>query len=309
MSGLAVRGFDLARFLEGERDRVDAALARALDDLLPLMAPDVRGPVRDGVTAGGKRLRPILCLTAYEAIRGGGQTRPEGGIDALAVSLELVHAYSLMHDDLPCMDDAPLRRGRPTPHTVHGESATMRGGAALIPAAHLQAWRAAGAMGLPDGVRRELVTTLARAAGGEGMVGGQALDLLGEGRSLAREALDELHRRKTGALLTASLRMGGLAAEAASGPLGALEAYGRAIGLAFQIADDVLDATADARALGKNPSDEALDKSTYVGLLGVDGARDEAEALVHEAISHLDAAGIESLALRALARYVVSRER
>jgi geranylgeranyl pyrophosphate synthase len=301
----AVRGFDLERFLRRERERVEKALERALADLLPLLPPAVRGAVRDGVTAGGKRLRPILCLTAYAAAGG----RDEAEIPALAVSLELVHAYSLMHDDLPCMDDAPLRRGRPTPHTIHGEEATVRGAAALIPAAHLQAWRAGGAMGLPDEVRRELVATLARASGGDGMVGGQALDLLGEGRSLGREALDGLHRRKTGALLTASLRMGGLAAEASAPALAGLEAYGRAVGLAFQIADDVLDATADADRLGKNPSDAALEKSTYVALLGVEGARAEAAALVETALARLADAGLEAPALEGLARYVVSRDR
>jgi len=300
----ATSAFDLERFLTVQRERIEVALEVALADALPHMEPAVREPVRMGVTTGGKRLRPILCVAAYDACGG---TAP--GIEGLAVSIEMIHAYSLMHDDLPCMDDAPLRRGRPTPHTLHGEAATMIGGAALIPAAHLQAWKAALAMGVGEATARELVRTLAVASGGVGMVGGQGLDLLGEGRALSRTELDDLHRRKTGALLTAPLRMGALAAGAPAEVTAALERYGRAVGHAFQIADDVLDATADAERLGKEPSDAALGKSTYVALLGVKGARGEAGALVGEALDALGRAGVQSEALEALAAYTVSRDR
>ena len=297
--------FSLERFLDRERVAVEGALGQALDALLPLLDPQVRDAVRQGVTSGGKRLRPILCVAAYRACGG----PDEEGARQVAAALELIHAYSLMHDDLPCMDDAPLRRGRPTPHAVHGEASTVLGAGALIPAAHLHLWHSASEMGLPDGVRRDLVRILARAAGAGGMVGGQALDLLGEGRRLERGELDGLHRRKTGALLTAALSMGAVAARAQDGVREALEAYGRAIGLAFQIADDVLDATADADALGKNPSDAELDKSTYVALLGVAEARGEARRLVREAREALRDGGIESPALDGLAAYVVDRDR
>jgi geranylgeranyl pyrophosphate synthase len=214
-----------------------------------------------------------------------------------------------MHDDLPCMDDAPIRRGSPTPHTIHGERATTIGGAALIPAAGLQVWHAGSALGLDPEIRRELIEVLTRAAGAGGMVGGQGLDLLGEGKALQREELDALHRGKTGALLAASLIMGGVAAGATRAERAALELYGREIGLAFQIADDVLDATADAETLGKLPSDHTLDKSTYVLLLGVEGAQAEARGRVERGVTALREAGIASPPLEALARYVVERDR
>ncbi len=322
-SGVALP-FDLAAYLKAERDRVEAALERALARFLPRLPGALQGPVRQGVTTGGKRLRPILCVEAYRAVLGveggrGGAGSPSevpgpgGGLPEavhdLAVSLELIHAYSLMHDDLPCMDDAPLRRGVPTPHMTHGVEATLLGGASLIPAAGLQGWEAAGRLGISEPVRRELVRTLAQAAGAGGMVGGQALDLEGEGRALEHRELDALHRAKTGALLTAALRMGALAAGASPPRLEALEGYGRAVGLAFQVADDILDATATAEALGKKPSDVALEKSTYVRLLGAEGARAEAGRLVEEALGHLSRSGTDSPALEALARYVVDRER
>jgi geranylgeranyl pyrophosphate synthase len=268
--------------------------------------------VEQGVLAGGKRLRPILFVAAYRACFG--VRRAAGFADApalyaLAASLEMIHAYSLMHDDLPCMDDAPIGRGSPTPHTIHGERATTIGGAALIPAAGLQVWQSGGALGLDPETCRELIEILARAAGAGGMVGGQGLDLLGEGKALQREELDALHRGKTGALLAASLIMGGVAAGATRAERAALELYGREIGLAFQIADDVLDATADAETLGKLPSDHTLDKSTYVLLLGVEGAQAEARGRVERGVTALREAGIASPPLEALARYVVERDR
>jgi geranylgeranyl pyrophosphate synthase len=299
--------FDLEGFLRGQREVVERALDDALDRILPTLPEPLRGPIRQGVTTGGKRLRPILCMEAWRA----GQGEPaeaEAHLPALAASLELIHAYSLMHDDLPSMDDAPLRRGEPTPHTTWGEGPTTVGGAALIVAAGTEAWGAAFRMGLPEAVAREVVRTLARAAGAGGMVGGQALDLEGEGRALGQEELDTLHRAKTGALLTASLRMGALAAKAPAAAVAALEAYGRAIGLAFQVTDDILDATADAAVLGKRPSDADLAKSTYVALLGVTGARAEALRLQDQALEALAGAGLASPALEALARYVVERD-
>lgn len=185
----------------------------------------------------------------------------------------------------------------------------MVAGAALIPAAGLHLLRSATALGLGPDTARELLRILSRAAGGEGMVGGQALDLEGEGRALGRTDLDDLHRRKTGALLVASLEMGAVAAGASGPAREAVVRYGRGLGLAFQIADDVLDATASAEALGKNPSDQALEKSTYVALLGVEGARAEARREVAEAVEALRGAGLDSPPLVALARYVVDRKR
>jgi geranylgeranyl pyrophosphate synthase len=295
--------FDLATFLDEERRRADHALARAMDRLDGVLPADEGAAVRHAVLTGGKRLRPILCVAAHRACGGSGG---DAGHD-LGAALEMIHAYSLMHDDLPCMDDADLRRGRPTPHKVFGEATAMRAGAALIPAAGLQAWRASQSMGCGDEISAQVVAELMRAAGGGGMVGGQVLDLVGEGRSLSATELAALHRKKTGALLTASLRIGGLAGRADTMSLEALTTYGRGVGLAFQIADDILDATSSAETLGKNPSDAALAKSTYVTLYGLDEAERRAQAEARAAVAALERAGLESPALEALGQYVVER--
>jgi geranylgeranyl pyrophosphate synthase len=227
----------------------------------------------------------------------------------LSAAIELIHAYSLMHDDLPCMDDANLRRGQPTPHTLFGEEATARAGAALIPAAGLWALRASKALGADESACRSILSQLNRAAGAGGMVGGQALDLLGEGRRLGSGELDRMHGMKTGALLTASLVIGGVAAGAHDTYLAGLESFGRGIGLAFQVTDDVLDATRGAGDLGKHPSDGLLDKSTYVSLYGLDEASERARVLADEASEALRGAGIDDPALIALASYTVERGR
>ncbi len=303
--------FCLDTYLTGERERVERALLRAIERYDSLLSPCFAPPLRASVLSGGKRLRPILCVAAFRACRRErvGPGTPPPAIYEAAASLEMVHAYSLMHDDLPCMDDAPLRRGAPTAHTVHGEVATMRAGMALILLAALQGWEAAGRLGLKSDERRRLVSTLAAAAGAAGMVGGQATDLLAEGRKLAKGELDNLHEMKTGALLRASVCIGAIAARARASVVAALDAYGRAVGLAFQIADDILDATADPARLGKEPSDEALEKSTYVRSLGVEAARAEARRVAGEGLGALRGAGIDSVELDALARYAVRRDR
>lgn len=295
--------FDLKAYLAGEAAPIQAALERAASWIGDALPGDVAGAVAHGVLSDGKRLRPVLCVAAYRACGGGSAPAAYD----LAAALELIHAYSLMHDDLPCMDDADLRRGRPTTHRVHGEDVTVRGGATLIPAAALQAWRAARGLGCGPDDARAVVGHLLEAAGAGGMVGGQWLDLEGEGQALGAEELDGLHRRKTGALLAASLLVGAAAAGAPAGQQAALLRYGRAIGLAFQIADDILDATQSAETLGKNPSDAALEKSTYVALYGLEEARARARAQVDEALAALAEAGVDAPALEALARYVVER--
>lgn len=318
-------GFDLDRHLDARRAPLEAALERSVSGLeTPVADAAVARAVRHAVLGGGKRLRPLLCVAAWEACRnadgpghgGKGEAAtttaptPSAVPDALydmAASLELVHAYSLVHDDLPCMDDAELRRGRPTTWRLHGEDVAMRAGAALIPGAALQALRAGEALGLDPEVRTEVVGVLLEAAGAGGMVGGQWLDLRAEGRALGETELDRLHRHKTGALLTAALEMGARAAGAAPATREALVRYGAAVGLAFQVADDILDATADAGVLGKNPSDETLDKSTYVTIHGLEEARGRAAALVAEACAALGEGGVASPALTSLARFVVRR--
>jgi len=305
MSGTDAPG--RSRYLALEAPRVEAALERAMDrvdvQLASRLGTEVVTAMRHGVLSGGKRLRPILCVAAHSAC-GGDRSDPAYDLGA---AIEMIHAYSLMHDDLPCMDDAELRRGRRTTHRVHGEAVTMLAGAALIPAAALQALSACRALGCDETRARAVVRTLLEAAGAGGMVGGQWLDLLGEGRGLGPEELDELHRRKTGALLAAALVMGATAAGAARDVRDALYAYGRAIGLAFQIADDILDATASAEELGKIPSDAELEKSTYVSLYGLDEARARAETEVSRAVEALDAVALNAPELRSLARYVVVR--
>lgn len=301
----ATRSTDgLDALLAADREQVEGALERALGTLTSDLPTPLGDAVRHGVLGGGKRLRPILCVRAYEAC--GGALGP--AVYDLAASLELIHAYSLMHDDLPCMDDADLRRGRPTTHRAHGEDVTMRAGAALIPLAALQALAACEALGCPPARARAVTRALLEAAGAGGMVGGQWADLLGEGRSLSAPELDDLHRRKTGALLAASLVMGAHAAGAPAGVVAALESYGRSIGLAFQIADDILDATQAAETLGKNPSDVALGKSTYVSIHGLDSARRMAHEEIDRAIAGLERAALQAPALVSLAHYVVERE-
>ena len=221
--------------------------------------------------------------------------------------MELIHAYSLMHDDLPCMDDAPLRRGRPTPHTRFGVEATAVAAAALIPWAAQRAALSCDALGATSQQRSAVLTQLLDAAGAAGMVGGQALDLMGEGKALGEEELSRLHRLKTGALLTASVVMGAIVAGADRGHWDAVREYGVNLGLAFQVMDDVLDATASAEVLGKEPSDADLEKSTYVLLLGVGGARRRAEELIRKADAALDRTGVEGVRLRQLSRFVLER--
>jgi geranylgeranyl pyrophosphate synthase len=295
---------DLEALLRDERAEVERALERACEWLGDELPDELLQPARHAVLSRGKRLRPILCVVAYRA---GGGTDP--AVYDLGAAIELIHAYSLMHDDLPCMDDADLRRGQPTPHTLFGAAATARAGLALIPAASLWALRASDALGADDEVSRRIVRELNRGAGAGGMVGGQALDLLGEGQHLDSNELDRLHGMKTGALLTASLVIGGLAAGASEASIAGLESFGRGIGLAFQVTDDILDATAVAADLGKHPSDGVLDKSTYVSLYGLEEATRRARVLAEEATEALRGAGIDAPALIALASYVVERKR
>jgi len=300
-----VTDFSLSSYVEAEKLRVEPALECVVARLEAEVDADVAAAIRHGVMGGGKRLRPILCATAYRATGGAA----DGAIYPLAVSLELIHAYSLMHDDLPCMDNAELRRGRPTTHVDHGEDVTARAGVALIPAAALQALSAAEHLECgPEGAI-ELARDLMEAAGSGGMVGGQWLDLEGEGEALGPGDLNGLYRRKTGALLMASLVLGARAARASDEVVEALRRYGSAIGLAFQIADDVLDATQSAETLGKRPSDAELDKSTYVGLYGLEEARNRAGAHVDEALEALRSGGVDAPALNSLALYIVERDK
>ena len=297
--------FSLSSYLAAERLKVDPALEAVVARLETELDPDIAAAIRHGVMSGGKRLRPILCATAYRASGGASND----AIYPLAVSLELIHAYSLMHDDLPCMDDAELRRGRATTHVDHGEDVTARAGAALIPAAALQALSSAEHLECGADAAGLLGRELMHAAGSGGMVGGQWLDLEGEGEALGPDDLNGLYGRKTGALLTASLVLGARAARASDDVVNALRRYGSAIGLAFQIADDVLDATQTAETLGKRPSDAELAKSTYVGHYGLEEAKRRAGAHVRDALEALRSGGLDAPALNAMALYIVERNK
>lgn len=286
-----------------ERAAVAAALTGFCDTYLCDAPGAVGAAIRYSLLGEGKRLRAVLVSAAYAAA---------GGVDdvsALAAAVEVVHAYSLVHDDLPCMDDDDMRRGRATTHIVYGVSVATAAGLAMVPLAARTAAAAARDLGLDPHVARQIVRELMGAAGGAGMIGGQLLDLEGEGKPLALADLERIHRLKTGALITASVRLGGLAARASDARMAALTRYGDAIGLAFQIADDVLDVTATTDQLGKTAGrDIALAKSTYPALLGIDGAVSRAEALVEEGCAVLDATGLLTPQLDYLARFIVTRQ-
>jgi len=286
-----------------DRAAIDRALETLCDGLTGAVDADVGNAVRYGVLGGGKRLRGLLFLAAY---------RTAGGTldaSALAGAIEIVHAYSLVHDDLPCMDDDDMRRGRPTVHKMFGVRTATAAGVAMVPLAARAAFDASRALGLSPEVCGAVVVMLMRASGAGGMIGGQLLDLEGEGRALGVLDLERIHRAKTGALISVSVTLGGTAAPAHGLQLEALSVFGDAIGLAFQIADDVLDVTATSDRLGKTAGrDVDLRKGTYPALLGVDGATARANALVAEGCAALRSAGLLSTELDVLARFVVERE-
>jgi geranylgeranyl pyrophosphate synthase len=285
------------------RERTDALLASWADRLRAEIGGRHGDALAYALGTPGKRVRAALVTAAYRAV--GGRSP---GIAGVAAAVETVHTYSLVHDDLPCMDDDDLRRGRLTTHRQFDVPTATRVGFLLVPVAASVLAAAAEELGLPAEVLGRMASELFQAGGIEGMVGGQWLDLEAEGRTLALAQLIEVHRGKTGALIRASCTLGGIAAEAGPAQVAALTAFGEDIGLAFQIADDVLDCTGTSEELGKTAGrDAALAKSTYVGLLGVDEARREAERLARRAVEHLDAAGVPSGALGALAGYIVSR--
>jgi len=247
-------------------------------------------------------MRGILVVEAHRAAGGRGDAAD------LAAAVEVVHAYSLVHDDLPCMDDDDVRRGRATVHRVFGVPVATAAGVAMVPLAALCAADAAQRLGLHGPAVGALVGELLRAAGAGGMIGGQLLDLEGEGKALGLAELERIHRAKTAALIMAAATVGGRAAYASDARLKALERYGAAVGLAFQIADDVLDVTATTDQLGKTAGrDQALRKSTYPALLGVDGAKARAAALIEDGCRALAEVGLLTASLERLARFSVER--
>ena len=300
MSNVAVR--DELAVLAAQRAAIGRALAALCDRTLGAVGARVADAIRYSLLGEGKRMRGTLFLSAFEAAGGAGAAAD------LAAAIEVVHAYSLVHDDLPCMDDDDVRRGRPAVHRVYGVATATAAGLAMVPLAAQCAAAAARALGLDDAAAGAIVVELMQAAGAGGMIGGQLLDLEGEGRPLALEDLERTHRAKTGALITVAATLGGRAASASAVRLDALARYGAAVGLAFQIADDVLDVTATTDQLGKTAGrDLALKKGTYPALLGVEGAKRRAEALIDEGCRALDAVGLLTPSLARIARFTVER--
>jgi len=292
---------DLPAPLKALAGRADDALARVLpgDDLPPV---ELHRAMRYAVLGGGKRLRPLLVYAAGHALGSDGPV-----LDAPACAVEIIHAYSLVHDDLPAMDDDDLRRGRPTCHIVFGEAMAILAGDAL------QALAFEILAGTPEGddpaQRIAMLRTLGAACGAEGMAGGQAFDLSAVGRKLTLEELERMHAYKTGALIRASVRLGALAAGCRDTALvERLDRYGHAVGLAFQVRDDILDIEGESAVIGKTAGkDAAADKPTFPSIIGLDASRARLVALVDEALDAISPLGDRGEWLADLARYSAAR--
>lgn len=286
--------------MSSSRDRIENVLRELLPDHT-CASPRLADAMRYAATGGGKRIRPILVYAACELAGG-----KHDDADVPAAAIELVHAYSLVHDDLPSMDDDDLRRGQPTCHRAYDEATAILAGDTL----HTMAFELLARRGHFSAVQRvDMITTLCRAAGAEGMAAGQMQDMQGHGQQLTLAALEEMHYLKTGRLITAALLIGLRAAGNSDSQLiDALSEYGDAIGLAFQVQDDILDVTAATEQLGKpSGSDEKHGKSTFPGLIGLEASRARAEELCLRAINALSDYGERANSLIALARYVIQR--
>ena len=299
--------FDFASWSQACLLRVE----QALSDGVGVGAPAGLGEaMRYAVLDGGKRLRPLLVLAARQAVAVADGEASAGFDEAAlraACAVELIHAYSLVHDDMPCMDNDVLRRGKPTVHVQFGQAQALLAGDALQALAF--ELLAPEGTAVPEPVQARLCRLLARAAGAQGMAGGQAIDLAHVGCGMTEDALRHMHRLKTGALLQASVLMGAHCGNAAPAALQALADYGAALGLAFQVVDDILDVTQDSATLGKTAGKDAEQgKPTYVSLLGLERAQAYARELLVQAMAALDAAALpDTRALAALAQMVVNR--
>lgn len=294
---------NLEDYLESKKKIVDAALEGCLSGLSSVPTTLVES-VRYSVFAGGKRLRPILCLASAEAVGGD----PGAALPA-ACALEMIHTYSLIHDDLPAMDDDDYRRGKPTNHKVFGEAlAILAGDALLTEAFHLLSEKER-FKGVPADRVLRVIREIARAAGPFGMVGGQVVDIQSEGRTVGEETLYFIHSRKTGALITASVRSGAILGDATEAQTHALSQYGRDLGLAFQVADDILNVEGSREVLGKETgSDTRRRKATFPAVVGLETSRRKARELAAHAVVHLEDFDGKAEPLRAIARYMVERK-
>ena len=295
-----ISSFDFPNYLKKHRNSVEKALDASLG---PERPEQLREAMRYSLLAGGKRLRPILCLAACEFVGGNSELALP-----TAVALEMIHTMSLIHDDLPAMDNDDLRRGRPTNHKVYGDAVAILAGDALLTRAfEMVALRSPG---VPNERLLKVVGELSLLAGAPGLVGGQVVDLESEGKAVDLETLEFIHLHKTGALLKACVTSGALIGGASEEVLDALKTYAKGIGLAFQIIDDVLDVTASSDVLGKTAGkDLVADKTTYPKLLGLDESRKRANDLVAEAKDALSPWKTNSSPLLALADYITNRDR
>ena len=292
----------VAADFETEREKIEARLDDICSTYLPSLPTPIADAIQYGLKSPGKRLRPLLLLFAYRAAGG------TSDATLLACAPEVIHAYSLMHDDLPCMDDDDMRRGRPTVHRVFGSRAAILAGVGMLPLAALVVRDSGRAMGLSLQATKKVLHALLEAGGASGMIGGQVRDLAGEGLSLSLHEREAIHSAKTAALIVASVRMGALAAGSDQAEIEALERYGRSVGLAFQIMDDVLDVTSTTTVMGKTTGrDIVLGKSTYPALLGVEGARKRAETLIAEGLKGLAERELLTQELSQVANFMVTR--
>lgn len=292
--------FDFAAYRQLLSQRVDAALMA----LIPLEGDNtgLRDAMRYSLFNGGKRVRPLLTYSSAQAID---PTINLASIDLVAASVEALHSYSLVHDDLPAMDDDDLRRGKPTCHIAFGEANAILAGDGL----QTLAFEALTKAPFSAEIRIQLVSELAKGSGHNGMVLGQAIDLASVDKKVDVELLEKMHVHKTGALITCAARMGAIASGATDQQLNAIDTYARAIGLAFQVQDDILDVIGNTEVLGKQSgADAARNKPTYVALLGLEGAKEKLAYLHATALNALTIFGDNAVALKALADYIVIRE-
>jgi geranylgeranyl diphosphate synthase type II len=293
--------FDLKQYLEDRRLMVEEALEVAL--------PQQEGPearvveaMRYSLFAGGKRLRPILCLAASEAVGGDLKAAMPAGC-----ALEMIHTYSLIHDDLPAMDDDDLRRGKPTNHKVFGEAIAILAGDGLLTEAFVLL---SGYNSLLPERAVQVIGVIAEAASYRGMVGGQVVDILSQNKRADLETVQQMHSRKTAALIAAATESGALAGKGSEAQVAALARYGRAIGLAFQIADDILDIEGDTELLGKTTgADEARGKVTYPAAVGLERSRLAGNEMVNDALAALEEFDDRANPLRSLANYIITRKK
>ncbi len=289
-------------WLQRSTERVDQAILKSFDDQVSA-ASGLKTAMHYAATGGGKRVRPLLIYATASLT--GKELDQVPGVDACAVAVELFHTYSLVHDDLPCMDNDDLRRGRPTVHKAFDEASALLVGDAL----QTMAFQLIAQSALNDAQKVQVITSLSTAGGMAGMAGGQAIDLASVGKKLKQNELEQMHRLKTGALLRTAVQIGAIAISLNEQEKKSLDVFASALGLAFQVVDDVLDASSDSQTLGKTAGkDAAANKPTFVSLMGLGGARDFADKLHQEALDSLSIWGDNADLLRAIASKVVNRE-